>query len=129
MLDPSLRATTVAGLLQPHSFTKEPTQKEIPIQDLPDTSILFHRYLDSGKTINVFDLFESFKVVLESQRVLSKNTGKAKRKAKIDDDDEWRIKVQARFIRAFHELDHLGFIKHTGRKTEHITRTLFDPTD
>ena len=42
------------------------------------------------------------------------------------DEDEWKMQVHARFIRALHELDHLGFIKHTGRKADHIIKTVYD---
>ena len=34
---------------------------------MPDMSILFQRYLESGRMINVYDWFESFAVVLEAQ--------------------------------------------------------------
>lgn len=40
----------------------------LPLWEMPDTSILFRRYLDSGKMINVYDWFESFQLVLETQR-------------------------------------------------------------
>jgi hypothetical protein len=41
----------------------------VKLADLPDTSILYRRYLDAGKMINVYDWFESFKLVLDSRRV------------------------------------------------------------
>ena len=44
-------------------------------------------------------------------------------------EEQWRIQVQARFIRALQELDYLGFIKHTGRKADHVLRTVFDVGD
>lgn len=123
--------------------------------ELPDNSILFRRYLDSGKLINVYDWFESFSVVLESQRehlskkrqggspgkVGRKSNGKGKGKQKVDeeeeeeedgeseDEDKWKREVQARFMRALQELDYLGFIKHTGRKADHVIRTVFDIPD
>jgi origin recognition complex subunit 3 len=45
--------------------------------------------------------------------------------------ERWKIEVNARFIRALHELDYLGFIKHTKRKgkADHVLRTLFDVAD
>lgn len=92
--------------------------------------------------INVYDWFESFAVVLESQReqlmedkangMFSPTKGKGKRKEIVDEDrnevdeDKWKMEVHARFIRALHELDYLGFIKHTGRKADHVQRTVFD---
>lgn len=112
---------------------------------LPDTSILFRRYLDSGTMINVFDWFESFKSVLETQKMhgiesvgngissLRKRGRKQKQKRSVvvteEEEEDWRLEVQARFIRALHELDHLGFLKHTGRKADHVLRTIFDVGD
>lgn len=111
------------------------------IWELPDTSILFKRYLDSGKMINVYDWFESFKIVLDSQRTHLKETGNAsspRKRGKVKakqaqpetvDEEKWTIEVQGRFVRAMHELDYLGFIKHTGRKADHLIRTVFDIDD
>ena len=173
-----MRACIVAGLLRPYEFTKEisagalaePTSgsgdgnkkgKGRALWELPDTGILFRRYLDSGRMINVFDWFESFKGVLELQKRLvdggagddgddevvereksrsprkkgkgkekeKKYKGKGKEKERIKEDEEWNLEVQARFIRALHELDYLGFVKHTGRKRDHILRTLFEVGD
>ena len=117
--------------------------------ELPDTSILFKRYLDSGKMINVYDWFESFQTILETQRTelktRSSNDGRKTRtpsprkrfklKQPPPETEEamerWKIEVNARFIRALHELDYLGFIKHTKRKAkaDHVLRTLFDVAD
>ncbi len=152
MINPSIRASVVAGLLQPHAFA-ENLDSHVPrpisgsLRDLPDISILFKRYLDSSKMINVYDWFESFKTVLEDQRqhykelsttqtsASPRKRGKGKQKAspQVDaneeDDSKWDIHVQARFVRALHELDYLGLIKHTGRKADHLVRTLFDVDD
>jgi origin recognition complex subunit 3 len=54
--------------------------------------------------------------------------------AEIEETLERRkIEVNARLIRALHELDYLGFIKHTKRKGKkdpsHVLRTLFDVAD
>ena len=110
--------------------------------------------------INVYDWFESFGVVLESQRrharkradarsvmvVTTPQKGKGKGKGKQkqveedveeeededeedEDEEKWKMEVQARFMRSLHELDYLGFIKHTGRKADHVLRTVFDVAD
>jgi origin recognition complex subunit 3 len=127
--------------------TKDTTSKSL--WELPDTSILFKRYLDSGKMINVYDWFESFQTILETQRMELKtrsandgrNTrtpsphkrGKMKQPPPETEEamERWKIEVNARFIRALHELDYLGFIKHTKRKAkaDHVLRTLFDVAD
>jgi origin recognition complex subunit 3 len=174
----------VAGLLRPYEYSNEfsagagPSSettsgsgdrkgkgKSRALWELPDTSILFRSYLDSGRMINVFDWFESFKGVLEAQRKSGLVQGRAAGGNDGDDDDgevempqsprkkekekkskgkgketevmmgededgeDWKLEVQARFIRALHELDYLGFIKHTGRKRDHVLRTLFEVGD
>jgi origin recognition complex subunit 3 len=100
--------------------------------------------------INVYDWFESFKTVLETQvkKVKSgrgtpkkqKGRGKGKGKQKAvesepgegedgEEEEKWKLEVQARFMRAMQELDYLGFVKHTGRKADHVLRLVFDVDD
>ena len=67
--------------------------------------------------------------------------GKGKEKDGVDDEEgsdeemdeeeeeTWKVEVQARFIRALHELDYMGFVKHTGRKPDHVIRTIYDIPD
>ncbi|KAJ7594272.1 hypothetical protein C8J56DRAFT_1044033 [Mycena floridula] len=143
-INPSIRASLLSGLLRPQLFidegTAKPSAADFALWELPDTSILFQRYLDSGKLINVYDWFESFQVALETQRQQlrdktsakgSPRKGKGKKHQEVDEEDEekWKIQVQARFMRALQELDYLGFLKHTGRKAEHVQRTIFDIPD
>ena len=124
--------------------------------EMPDTSILFRRYLDAGRMVNVYDWYEAFAMALETQRRRlkaslaegdadrisqegeTKTNGKGKGRAPMEepeeDEDEdteekWKMHVQARFMRALHELDYLGFVKHTGRKADHIVRTVYDGAD
>ncbi|KAF7324850.1 Origin recognition complex subunit 3-like [Mycena kentingensis (nom. inval.)] len=74
LINPAFRSSVVAGLAFPHAFTSwpplatDPASDEDDIQTLPDTSILFRGYLKAGKMINVYDWFDSFRVVLEAQR-------------------------------------------------------------
>jgi origin recognition complex subunit 3 len=241
LLNPSIRASIINGLLHPYDFTLpipidqnpnsptdedednadgtlSPTVSEIQarlesthvqltsssppkhdthtpdkdmtpttIHQLPDTSILFDRYMNgAGKLINVYDWYQSFKIVLESQRSeeevkrraeieaqqkekkskskgktpggrgsrrgkvkargspVKKGKGKEKARQQTDsseeeeeeekeeqmiDDEAYQQEIQARFIRSVHELDYLGFLKHTGRRKEHVFRTVFDVVD
>ncbi|KAG7442905.1 uncharacterized protein BT62DRAFT_988551 [Guyanagaster necrorhizus] len=136
LMNPSIRASTVSGLLRSHEFSdsaKKP--EETNLWDLPDTGILFQRYLDSGKMINVYDWFDSFQSVLETQRreTSGPRKGSPRKRGKKSvgggNEGKWKLQVQARFIRALHELDYLGFVKHTGRKADHVIRTVFDVCD
>ncbi|KAI0267313.1 origin recognition complex subunit 3 N-terminus-domain-containing protein [Gloeopeniophorella convolvens] len=127
MINPSPRATVLSALLQPHTFLPpsegDVTPQRLPIWKLPDTSILFRRYLEAGRMINVYDWYESFSQVIESQR---SHLGPEEVENGAQDEEEWKMHVQARFVRALHTLDLLGFIKHTGRKADHVMRTVFD---
>ncbi|KAK7448828.1 Origin recognition complex subunit 3 [Stygiomarasmius scandens] len=185
-LNPSVKASVISGLLYPKEFAPllspvlatalsngksksgkkdehdSDDEDDEKLWELPDTSILFHRYLESGKMINVYDWFQSFHDVLETQmkekrRQMAQNaspkkssaskgkvkgrqedTARAKGKRKeeppagidvAESEETWNLVVQARFMRALHELDYLGFIKHTGRKPDHVLRTVFDIAD
>lgn len=85
--------------------------------------------------INVYDWFESFQPVLETQRreTSGPKKGSPRKRGKKTvgggNEEKWKLQVQARFIRALHELDYLGFVKHTGRKADHVIRTVFDVCD
>ena len=151
ILNPSVKSSVLAGLLRPYAFTRsQQGPRDLDLSSLPDISILFKRYLDSGRLINVYDWFESFKSVLDVQKEErrerkgkggGKGKGKKEKKGKRkrnalesepeeeEDEEEWKLQVQARFMRALHELDHLGFLLHTGRKEEHVQRTVFDIDD
>ena len=152
----------VNSLLHPHSVLREfeaitseeynDAENSAPPEDWeqPDTSILFRRYMEAGRMINVYDWYESFAQILDAQRreiarakqaTVRGRREKGKQKARprpkdvaIEDmteeeQDEWQTEVQARFIRALHELDFMGFVKHTGRKADHIIRTIYDIPD
>ncbi|KAH8551885.1 origin recognition complex subunit 3 N-terminus-domain-containing protein [Umbelopsis sp. PMI_123] len=72
-----------------------------------DTSILYKLYLECGRMINLYDWFVAFGCVIERE----------KGNKKVDENE-----VQARFIRSVAELQFLGFIKATQRKTDHVVR-------
>ncbi|KAL1698990.1 origin recognition complex subunit 3 N-terminus-domain-containing protein [Schizophyllum commune] len=157
LLNPNVRASVISALVQPHAFTEDPPQRatddeddEEPLWMLPDTAIMFARYLDSGRMINVYDWFEAFRAVLDAQREeraqaiadgkvvdgakgrSPRKSKKAKMKAAADDgidEESWALEVQARFVRALHELDYMGFLKHTGRKADHVVKMSFDVVD
>lgn len=123
------------------------------VWELPDTSILFRGYLEAGRMINVFDWYQTFASTLEArQRQGSEaedharagnfpSDGSVNGRGQIDDegptsggggdfgDGRWEMEIQARFIRGVHELDFMGFLKHTGRKPEHVARTVFDVSE
>ncbi|KAI1792398.1 origin recognition complex subunit 3 N-terminus-domain-containing protein [Ganoderma leucocontextum] len=162
LVNPAPRPTVVQALLHPDDFMRayaglahgpgQPAStldvvKEPVLWELPDTSIAFRRYGEAGRMVNVFDWFESFAVVLDSQRrhlkrasVVADEDMDAEADEDVDADadeemdvgeeeERWKIEVQARFMRALHELDYMGFVRHTGRKADHVIRTFYDVPD
>jgi len=90
----------------------------------PDICILFSRYANAGRTINVYDWFESFAqgVKATRPRKIGNPQGKGKSKEKkgdavVDDEEVWRREVYGRFMWAVHEMDMLGLLRWTGRGT------------
>ncbi|KAL0892178.1 hypothetical protein ABMA27_015366 [Loxostege sticticalis] len=74
---------------------------------LPDVCLAYKLHRECGKHINLYDWLQAFAAVLEPQ------------------DDETRQQdttVQIRFTRAVAELQFLGFIKSSKRKTDHVMR-------
>lgn len=78
--------------------------------------------------INVYDWYESFSQVIESQRshLAPVDGGQSNGHRDEEKEEEWKMHVQARFVRALHTLDFVGLVKHTGRKADHVMRTVYD---
>ncbi|OAC98931.1 hypothetical protein MUCCIDRAFT_115177 [Mucor lusitanicus CBS 277.49] len=74
-----------------------------------DTCILYKLYLECGRLINLYDWFVAFGCIVERE--------KRSPHQKLEENE-----VQARFIRSVAELQFLGFIKPTQRKTDHVIR-------
>ncbi|KAI8820462.1 origin recognition complex subunit 3 N-terminus-domain-containing protein [Fimicolochytrium jonesii] len=87
---------------------------------LQDTSIVYRLYLECGSMINLYDWFMAFSAVLE------KEVPPAAASAAESDENtppaSNRDDAQLRFFAAVAELEYLGFIKSTTRKTDHVVR-------
>ncbi|KIO20555.1 hypothetical protein M407DRAFT_245763 [Tulasnella calospora MUT 4182] len=160
LLNPSIRSSLISALLAPHAYLQcacckpasstSMSQASASMASYPDMSIAFSRYLNSGKSVNVYDWYETFSVGLEGEKELvavrgqangraAAKGGKKKKGAKVDeeeeeeddddDDDEATKKLEARFLRCFHEFDYLGLLRHSGRKVDHVMRTVYEIPD
>ncbi|KAF9901848.1 Origin recognition complex subunit 3 [Linnemannia zychae] len=98
-----------------------------------DTCILYKLYVECGRMINMYDWFTAFGMILERgeksssvEEPLAKKRGgrggKAKTKAGVNTNKLDQKEVQARFISGVAELQFMGFIKSTSRKTDHVMR-------
>jgi len=106
------RASLHAALTDPYLYLRNEDIKisdpgEIPAS-LPDLSIAYKLHLECPRLINIFDWLSCWHSIVTS--------GQEGGITKLD---------QARFTRCVSELQHLGFIKTSSRKTDHVARLTF----
>ncbi|KAI8866466.1 hypothetical protein GQ42DRAFT_125826 [Ramicandelaber brevisporus] len=79
-----------------------------------DTGIVYQLYKECGKMINLYDWMMAFHVIVEPDK---------------DEEGEKVLdvtrQIQARFIRSVSELQWLGFIRSTQRKTDHVAKQIW----
>ncbi|KAI8974945.1 origin recognition complex subunit 3 N-terminus-domain-containing protein [Pilobolus umbonatus] len=106
------RASIQTALIQSeHYLNCSCCNSEKADQILPsegDTSILYKLYLECGRMINLYDWFVAFGSIVQKEHRARK---------KLEEKE-----VQARFIQSVAQLQYLGFIKPTQRKTDHVIR-------
>lgn len=73
----------------------------------PATAILYQLYLESGSLINIYDLWQAFYAVFESDQ---------------GGDCDERV-IMTLFYRAISELKVLGVVKNSRKKTDHVAKT------
>ncbi|KAF9174645.1 Origin recognition complex subunit 3 [Mortierella sp. AD011] len=125
------------------------SRAEMVLPTQHDVCILYKLYVECGRLINMYDWFTAFGMILE--RVVgvegdddndgnvdegANSLGRAKKRAKVQPKKAAKKKseesvkkegldqkeVQARFISGVAELQFMGFIKPTNRKTDHVQR-------
>eukprot|EP00111_Clytia_hemisphaerica_P008749 TCONS_00025585-protein len=115
------RAAIQTALTDPNYYLQCNCCKEMGSNDIisdcqPDVCVLYKLHTECGKLINLYDWLQAFMTVIDPS--LTSDTKKKKSKAKQQKEEQ----LQARFIRAVSELQFLGFIKSTKRKTDHVAR-------
>lgn len=85
---------------------------------IPDVCRLYSLYKDSSKFINLADWYEAF--------VQSFETDAKQREQNQLPAEEEVANLQMRFSLAVNELAHMGLLGPTGRKPEHVYRTVWD---
>ncbi|KAG0237232.1 Origin recognition complex subunit 3 [Actinomortierella wolfii] len=116
------------------------SQEGLVLHTHPDTCILYKLYVECGRMINMYDWFTAFSAILErgndqhdedgdeeteaapNKRKRRKTTAKDKKSSEQQRQPLDREQIQARFICAVAELQFMGFIKPTSRKTDHVMR-------
>ncbi|XP_076621406.1 origin recognition complex subunit 3 [Colletes latitarsis] len=111
----SLRAAIHTGLNDPQVYLnceccKLENDETIP-STLPDLSIIYKLHLESRKLINMYDWLQAFLIVTNPES---------------DDEEQRNVdpRLQARFTQAVAELEFLGFIKSSRKKTDHVKRLM-----
>ncbi|XP_068249965.1 origin recognition complex subunit 3 [Palaemon carinicauda] len=106
------RGALTTALANPHHYLQceccildEPSNI---VTSLPDVSVAYKLHLECGRLINLFDWLQAFVSVIDPEAESSSR--------KIDKT------YQARFVQALLELQFLGFVKQTRRKTDHVSR-------
>eukprot|EP00057_Strongylocentrotus_purpuratus_P034916 XP_797026.3 PREDICTED: origin recognition complex subunit 3 [Strongylocentrotus purpuratus] len=109
------RAAIQTALSNPNYYLQNPdceTLEEGITSSLPDVCIVYKLHLECGRLINIYDWLQAFMTVIQGESETD-NADTAKKPDPV---------LQARFIRAVSELQFLGFIKPTRRKTDHVAR-------
>ncbi|XP_045195815.2 origin recognition complex subunit 3-like [Mercenaria mercenaria] len=76
---------------------------------MPDTCIIYKLHLECGQLINLYDWMQAYLTVVQPED-------------EDIDSNEQSQQLQARFIQAVSQLQFLGFVKPTKRKTDHVAR-------
>lgn len=120
---------------------------------IPDTCALFQRSLEAGKLLNIADWFNAFTSIMHNENVkratrepeparVRRSASRGRRatssvhvesdadaEGEVDEALEMQREHQARFLLSAHELEFLGLIQATGRRKEHVLRTVFETGD
>jgi origin recognition complex subunit 3 len=98
-MNPAMRMITITGLADSptYLFFGDTVHEE-------DVSILYKLHLECGRLINLYDWFVAFKSIVDPKETQESKT------------------LQIRFMKATTELQFMGFIKPTERKTDHVER-------
>ncbi|XP_014099933.2 origin recognition complex subunit 3 [Bactrocera oleae] len=105
------RAALHMALNNPHYYLQckccQLSENNQLLATLPDLSVAYKLHLECGRMINLFDWLQAFRSVVDDIE---------------NEQEQVDPQIQARFTRAVAELQFLGYIKMSKRKTDHATR-------
>ncbi|KAG0250103.1 Origin recognition complex subunit 3 [Actinomortierella ambigua] len=149
---PQLRASIQTALGHPEQYLNcicckasgpgGQSQADLVLHTHPDTCILYKLYVECGRMINMYDWYSAFSAIIErgnnkgdaigegddeqqqrrKKRKTTTITYTSRKSKKSEQQPLDREQIQARFICAVAELQFMGFIKPTNRKTDHVMR-------
>eukprot|EP00177_Eucheuma_denticulatum_P008349 GFKZ01015187.1.p1 GENE.GFKZ01015187.1~~GFKZ01015187.1.p1 ORF type:complete len:656 (+),score=111.69 GFKZ01015187.1:115-2082(+) len=110
------RGSFFTAMRQPHRISKEITDGV-----LPDTAIAYRLLAEGGRMKNIYDWYNGFSTVKTANAAQRDDEGKI-----TVFDEIPQAELQARFARACSELEFLGLMKYTNRKTDHVLRLTYE---
>lgn len=115
-LNAAPRAALQMALSNPYYYLKNEALKSeggTITYAAPDICIIYKLHLECGRLINLYDWLQAFATVVCA--------AEGKDPDEVNNGQVEGV-IHARFIRAVSELEFLGFIKSTKRKTDHVAR-------
>lgn len=109
------RCAVLNALRQPSMVLGRP----LPSHKVPDTSVAFRILAEGGRLVSLYDWYNTF-ASMRSAASMTQDT--ANTEPRVISSAE----LQARFARACSELELVGLIKYTNRKTDHVARLAFE---
>jgi len=108
MFNPSLTRTLQRAMTAPAHYLNDEKMKvegDSIHADLPDISIAYKLFTQSGNMINLADWMDSFMAIKEDDEKKTKS-----------------IELEARFMQCANDLQFIGLLKPTQRKTDHVQK-------
>lgn len=92
----------------------------LPPNQHPDTAVAYRILAEGGRLVSLYDWYNSFAAMLTAGRIQHDEDGN------VIMDPISTAELQGRFGKACSELEFLGFLKYTNRKTDHVARLAFE---
>lgn len=89
-------------------------EKQLNEIDVPDISVAFRILAQGGRLVSLYDWYNVFASTRAAAYIAA------------GEDNVSTAEMQARFARACSELEFIGLLKYTNRKTDHVARIVFE---
>lgn len=88
--------------------------------ETPDSAVAFRILAEGGRLVSIYDWYNIFASTLTAANLASATSDI------MEMDGISTAEIQARFARACSELELIGLLKYTNRKTDHVARLAFE---
>lgn len=123
-LSASPRASIQTAMSDPHFYL--PSAGAVSDQtsldsNMPDLCIAYQLHLECGRHINLYDWLTAYVSVVQTENDEKVKQTPSKKKQQSSKDEVDPV-LHAQFIQSVSEMQFLGFVKPTQRKTDHVQR-------